>query len=483
MLKVGGSEGFEAFTFQAGSSVADIASAINLVSDALGVKATTDAVRATADRAGQTNIAAEGGSLKILSKTAGKDAGNVGIIFTENTGANSSALDVEVAADGNLVVKLGVEAATTAETLAAKNITAAGTLEITANNAGSAYSNVQLNIVDGGAGAATKATYDYRTNTINVSGDIGAGVDVAAVETAINDQLGSLFTATAAGTTTEDVTVGNKGTFTGVAFDKRLSSGNTLQALKDAIIADEQANALFDVSNSTGVLTGSLNKYTVSGAYGAANVGLASDLNNGIQFTGAAGTANTSVNFIKGTPGSDLGISFTENTATGGFSTAYLQGVGATIKIASTVQGTEYDGLTIKFADVASATDKGVALDLSAKTLTIGFNAGDGDEIDASVIAEKLNASGLFTATVIGDAAGKISATQTATTSGGNKYSAINVNLATDANGAITSTAADVIAAFNNSAELKRGLYGRQSRQQRRFRPGLRRQDLPPPAA
>jgi len=95
VLEVGGSEGYEAFNFAAGSSVADIASAINLVSDALGVRATTDSVRATAARAGQTNISAEGGSLKILSKTAGETAGDVGIVFAENGGPSADQLAVE----------------------------------------------------------------------------------------------------------------------------------------------------------------------------------------------------------------------------------------------------------------------------------------------------------------------------------------------------------------------------------------------------
>jgi len=466
VLEVGGSEGYEAFTFAAGSSVADIASAINLVSDALGVRATTDAVRATADRAGQTNISAAGGSLKILSKTAGATAGNVGIVFTENGGPDADQLDVEVGTDGNLIVRLGVEAATTADTLAARDLNAnAGEalLTIAARNAGSAFANVQLNIVDGGVGASTTATYDYKTKTITVTGDISTGVSGDDVEDAINDQLGTLFLATASGTdSTADVTAGNKGTFTGNATDKTLSSNNTLQALKDAIIADDggtyetNANSLFDVSQSTGVLTGSLNQYALSAAYGSVNVGLASDSNNGIQIFGTSGAAKTAINFVKGAANSSLSISYTENTATGGYSTAYLQGVGATVKIQATEQGTQYDGLTVQFGISGSASDNSVIYDASAKTLTISYDATtDGEQLSATSIAAMINTTGLFTASIIGSGSGQISVGQTATTSGGNKYSAININLATDANGAITSTAADVITAINNSAELQ----------------------------
>ena len=469
VLEIGGSEGYEAFNFAAGSSVSDIAAAINLVSDALGVKATTDTVRATADRAGQTNISAEGGSLKILSKTAGKTAGDVSVAFVENTGPHADQLAVEVASDGNLVVKLGVEAATKAAAVVRDMNGTPGeaTLSLVADKAGTAFANVELNIVATGVAGADTATFDYSTKTITVSTQTVTGFSGDALATVINEQLGDLFTATAGGTdSTADVTAGNKGVVTGNATDKTLSSGNTLAALKAAIQADTDrptqnyvgANSLFDVSQSTGVLTGSLNEYSLAGTYGSKNVGLASDLNNGIQILGKTQNDRTAINFVKSGAKSDLSITYTENTATNGYSTAYMQGVGATLKIVANEQGTDLDGVTIQFNDVTAgvATDRSIVYDKDAKTLTINYDsATEGTEFTADQIKAKIDATGLFSASVIGSGTGTISTSQTATTSGGNKYTAVNINLATDANGAITSTAADVINAINSSADLK----------------------------
>ena len=469
VLEIGGADGFEAFSFAAGSSVSDLAAAINLVSDALGIKAVTGAVTATEDRAGQVNLSATGGSLKIQSKTAGSAAGDVAIEFALQAVAGDP-LEVDASTPGKLRVILETTAATTAETLAAKAVGATATLTIAAKNAGSAYANVQLNLIDSGVDASpTVAVYDYQTKTINVTADLTGpnaliGDDLAA---AIDAQLGELFDATAVANGATAVTAGNKGVFTGNATDAGLSSNNTLAALQTAIANDLAPPAgtgaadLFDVSQFTGVLTGTLNSYAYSAIYGQTNVGLASDPNNGIQFTGIAGAQSTAINFVKSGNDQPLSITYTENTATNGYSTAYMQGVGATLKIVSNVQGTDYDGLTIQFNDVSGGVvtddaDTSVIFDKTAKTVTINYNSTtDGTEFTAAEVAAKLNGSGLFTASVIGSSTGTISTSQAATTSGGNRFTSININLATDINGAILSTAADVINVVNNSADLQ----------------------------
>ncbi len=461
VLEVGGSEGYEAFTFAAGSSVSDLAAAINLVSDALGVEATTGSVTATEDRAGQVNLAATGGSLKIKAKTAGAAAGDVAIQFVENT---TDQLAVSVV-DGNLRVALGVNAATSATGIETDLNSVAGeaTITIDANIAGSAYANVSLNIVETGVvGDPTTVTYDYETKTITVSVETVTGLSATDVATEINSQLGTLFTATAGGTTPgNDVTAGNKGVVTGSATDKSLSSDNTLAELQAAILADVgagHANDLFDVSEYTGVLTGSLNQYAYSSTYGQTNVGLGSDPNNGILFMGVEGTQSTPFNFVKSANNQPLTITYTENTATNGYSTAYLQGVGATLKVVANEQGTHYDGLTIQFNDVSGTapTDRSVIYDPTAKTLTINYNSlTEGTEFTAAEVAAKIESTGLFTTTVIGSATGTISTSQTAISAGGNKFTSININLATDVTGAIISTAADIINAVNSSADLQ----------------------------
>jgi flagellin len=456
VLKIGGSEGFEAFSFEAGSSVSDIAAAINLVSDALGVKAVTGSVTATESRAGRTTLASNGQTISIQANKAGKDAGEVAIEFVTSTTPGDFGAVRNIDGD-KITVTLEVTGATTAATTGPQAVTAGGdTLAITAANAGSAFSNVKLNVAIG-AGPAT-ASYDYKTNTINavlVAGD-AAAADLATV---INDNLGDLFTAAAAGATGDDVVpaTANTKTFTGVATDGgELTAANSMLALKNALdaLVDSDGKPYYTTTLS-GDGSALLNKFAYSGIYGQENVGLGSDPNNGIQFLGIEGSQVPAINFVKSGTNQPLSITYTANAGTDGYATAYLQGVGATVKIVSTVQGMDYDGVTILFANNPGPTT--AVFDKGAKTLTINYDtAANGDEILADDLAALINTTGLFEASVIGDGAtGVVSTSQTAQTTGGNLYSSININLATDSNGAILTTAADVINAINGSAELR----------------------------
>jgi flagellin len=191
------------------------------------------------------------------------------------------------------------------------------------------------------------------------------------------------------------------------------------------------------------------------------NAGLPSDLNNGIQLLGGQSASTLPITFVNSGTNQTLGVSLTSNTATGGYSTAYVQGGAAnsTIQVTADNQGTQYDGVTVQYNQ--SATDQSVVYNAQNKTITVNNNF-DGGAVTAGDVITQINGAlgtgtgKLFTASAVGGVStGLVTTGLSGTTSGGNQNTGIVVNLGTDANGNVTSTAADVITAINNSAPLQ----------------------------
>ncbi len=193
------------------------------------------------------------------------------------------------------------------------------------------------------------------------------------------------------------------------------------------------------------------------------NAGLSSDLNNGIQLLGGAAASELPITFVNNGDSQTLSLSLATNTATNGYSTAYVQGTNpnSTIKVVADNLGTQYDGTTVQYAQ--SATDTSVVYNAGAKTITVNNNFAGGAITAADVITQINGSLGsLFTASDINPddpsgtgAAGLVIAGLSGKTSGGNQYTGLTVNLGTDANGNVTSEASDVVAAINASAALQ----------------------------
>ncbi|MGQ9763242.1 MAG: flagellin, partial [Thermogutta sp.] len=90
VLEVGGKQGFEAFSFAAGSSVEDMARAINLVSDATGVVAELQR-KATAGQLITSSYGANN-DIVITANQAGEAPGDIRVKYTKSSSATTNVI-------------------------------------------------------------------------------------------------------------------------------------------------------------------------------------------------------------------------------------------------------------------------------------------------------------------------------------------------------------------------------------------------------
>ncbi|MEN6495691.1 MAG: flagellin, partial [Thermoguttaceae bacterium] len=178
VLEVGGSDGYQTFQFAAGSTVDEMASAINLVSDALGVRAEV-AAGATAGSLTVSSLGANN-DMVLTAKQAGFNAGNMNVKYTVG---NSSATTATYQAGsdsgdpGTINVALrtvaGVSATGTTDdtsllTKASALLDGANAnadLTFTAVNAGAAGNNLKVQYV---SGAANKVSFNEADGVMTV---------------------------------------------------------------------------------------------------------------------------------------------------------------------------------------------------------------------------------------------------------------------------------------------------------------------------
>jgi flagellin-like hook-associated protein FlgL len=472
VLTIGGANGYQTYNFAANTSLANMESAINADSESTGVQAAitgNTTGEATAATKGQTDLSGtNGGGITLIAKTAGQAAGNVAVVYNAAAG-NTAATNASYNANtGVLTVNLKTSAAAAAAAIANVDVGSGdgAVTTIAANVNGSQFNGTKLVITDNAGGTPDTATYNYATNTITASMNVTGGELDTDLNNVINAQLGSLFTASgdvgdALAVTSAVAVTDTSGNNGGV-----LDASDTYGAVATAITNATGGSPV--VATAVGTTTNLVSAFTQSASIGSVNTGQTTDLNNGIQFLGNANASYLPITFVNGGDSQTLGISLGTNTATNGYSTAYVQGANAnsTIKITAGNQGTQYDGITVQYAQATN--DQSVVYNAANKTLTVNNNFNGGAVTAAGVIAQ-INAAfanpggtPLFTASDVNPAdptgagaTGLVVAGLSGTTSGGNQYTGITVNLGTDSHGNITSTAANVIAAINGSATLQ----------------------------
>ncbi len=472
VLEIAGKEGSEAFSFSAGSSATEMRDAINLVSDALGIEASlADRVAETAT-AGQAKVLNSDGTsgFTVEAATAGEAAGNFTVNYSlasgdqvaDNTATwnagNPNVIDVAVAADQWTTYASDVM------TLGAGNIqlaqgadTADDTIQISALVDGDVYNGLTLTVASTGGGANT-ASYDYETNTITV--DLDASPTIADIKSAIETDLASLFAVTLDGTPDDTIKAGSlvfthAGTGTAGVDGGVVSANGTITNVADkidnlaeiaAITATGGAN-LIEITTASGTI-GSVNSTDDASA--------SDDPNNLVQLAGTEKAENLDVTFAAAGASQSFSIDYQLNERTNGYSTAYLTSTqddkAAVVKVVySAEQGQQWDGIDVSY--VSDATDRSVIWDKENKALTV-YNAATATAND---IRDQINNAlgSTFTATVIGTGGATATAFTTgdsATTADGRIYDSMTVNLATDANGVVTTTAAEAVNAINASA-------------------------------
>jgi flagellin-like hook-associated protein FlgL len=214
VLEIGGSDGYQTFQFAAGSSVDAMASAINLVSDALGVRAEV-AAGATAGSLTVSSLGANN-DMVLTAKQAGFNAGNMNVKYTVG---NSSATTATYQAGsdsgdpGTINVALrtvaGVSATGTTDdtslmTKASALLDGAAAnsdLTFTAVKAGAAGNNLKVTFV---SGAANKVSFNEADGTMTV--ELTAGTKANQVMALVNND------ATASQHMTVSLATGSDGT-------------------------------------------------------------------------------------------------------------------------------------------------------------------------------------------------------------------------------------------------------------------------------
>lgn len=456
VLEVGGKDGFEAFNFAAGSTIEDMAKAINLVSDALGISASVQ----TEATAGEITASSFGANNDILitADEAGQEAGDIRVKYVKGTSDTTTASYTPASGSdpAKLVVTLGTEQWATAS----DELDPAGTnnaIKLESKIAGEEFNGVTLNVVDTGAGGGITLDYDHDNKVLNVG--IESGTTTAdGLVTAINNdaRLSELFTASNVGESdgsgTLDHTDGAWAAFEtsgGVTGGEVIATANDVVDAINSAAGDYVTAALAEGNDGYGTV-GEFQEYAY---YGDATA------NNRLQFLGVEDSRN--IRFVSN-PGDSLSVDLSTDPQVTGFASATVQGVNAnsTIGITSRFKGAEYDDVSIVFND---STDNTVVYDEENKTLT--FNVDITGGYTAQQAVDLLNnddyAGKFFRAENFGtsDGSGALDASMSATTSGGIvSEGTVIVNLATTADGVVTTTAQDLIDYFDdseNAAELE----------------------------
>ena len=487
ILKVAGNNGSTAFSFAAGTTVEDMAAAINMVSSALGVTAKVDSVVAAEDMKGTLGLTTAGSTetLSITAAAAGATQGNYAIKYSLNyAGGTSASVSTKTLTGGTklLNVKLG---ATTYDNAKQKMTTVVGgifsattgvNLTMSAAKGGAAYNGLKVKLsVAFSAGTTKTRAFAGSIKTTGASSTwlvkitavtshtskMAAGVFKAGFNALFGDFL-KINTAgksiTAAGATTfSTITGGADG-----AIDANVHLDDIAAALNGIV------GSPLTVTSSTGAAAVQPDILSQAAYYGQMNntsqtVGTSTP-NNYIQFVAPDGLANIEINFVTGDEAGDsLRLIKNPNTVTNGYSTAYYQGAAENTSFALTANttGTEYDGTSIVFKQVNGLTGAAASWDKENKTITIAgdFATGVAAAAIETAVNKNVNLSSAFTFSDIGTGAGTITGDYSdsptvATTDGGNVYASLSINLATT-DGVVTTTAQDVIDLVNNDATLQ----------------------------
>lgn len=477
VLEIAGSNGTEAFNFGSGSSIDQIASAVNLVSDATGVRANVEEAPA---KAGEITVSSFGADNDIVltAKQAGKEAGNYRVRYDASAGTDKTTV-AYTAPDGDTAGTIDVTLATTQWTAASREIdfdTTTGTddnnaLKITAKLKGEDFNGVKLKFTSaGGVGANPTFAYDHDTKTLTVNIEDGTTTANDIVTALANDKdVAALFSITnvgdsnGSGTITATDTNGqavldafnNDNTTTGVkgGLGGGVDGGQITATAADVVAAINATDGLKDLVGAA-LADGNDGTGTVTDFAQSASYGTVED-NNRLQFLGPDGSRDIQ---FKSTANTALSVELDPATANESKAQAIVQGAAANSSFVVTAKnaGDDYNDVKIVLND---STDNTVVFDKEGKTLTfnVDLTGGSVSAADLKSLLENDEYAGkFFDIQLRGDGTGNFAATDddrtVGTTSGGGADDGkLIVNLATNAAGQVTTTAQDLIDYFNST--------------------------------
>ncbi|UUO05836.1 flagellin [Blastopirellula sp. J2-11] len=383
VLEIGGANGTEAFNFAKGSTIEEIASAVNLVSDATGVEALLE----TAATKGELTVSSFGTDNDILltANEAGFDPGDVRIKYSKGTSSTTTAsYTAPVGADpGKLEVTLGVSdyeaASLVVDTVGDNNA-----FTLTANEAGADYNGTQVVFADGAELGDESASYDASTKTLTITKNAASNADaiVAAINNA-TERTAASFTTSGAANASLTVTskiLGDETNSVGIEYvDNASLTGG-------ALVSFDEANNKLVVQIDTGVSTGTEVRDAINAQVG--------DLFSAAYATGNDGSGAVATGDIAGSS------TFAGGTTTARSQASVLVEAGnadASIHVRALTGGTEIDGVQLIYS-TSGAVAKGAetaAYDADANTLTVQINVAS---TGAEVVTAIDSLTGLFDA-------------------------------------------------------------------------------------
>lgn len=346
VLEIGGANGTEAFNFASGSTIDEIATAVNLVSDATGVQASV----ASEATKGQINVSSLGldNDILLTANDAGFDEGDVRVKFskggtastavsyTASTEFSPALVDVQlrttdgVAASGSIDDSSNLTAATA--TIDSGN--ANDDITFTAVTAGANGNDIEIVFVDDAAVTAGSeiATYNANTGTVTVQVDNGnttANQVIQAVNTDV--VVSEIVNAAVAGTDTGAGVV--------AATTTSLTGGE-----------GDIDNDFLITANFEGTQFNDTDVHIVAGNATAAGI---TSLNTTATLTLSDDATNAALTFtskLAGNAGNDIAVVFTEDA-----NAATIAVVGNTISIKTDIAATTAaDVVTLIEGDAAA---------------------------------------------------------------------------------------------------------------------------------
>lgn len=457
-LQISGKNGSNVFQFAAGSSIENIASAVNLVSDATGVQASVQ----KAATKGQLIVSSFGknNDITLTANTAGQAAGNIEVKYSLNNSTSTTAVYTAGVGNnpGTINVKLGSQASAAATALV-DPAGANNAIDFTALQTGSDFNGVTVDYVDGTGGGVTAGnelySYDYSTKklTISIEAGVSTGANIqAALGNAANAHAAALFSAAlhpdnnGSGTVVAAAGVGTFGG--GVDGGAVVATASDVVAAINGVSGIPVTASLAGADNGLG-LASAFTKFASSGSVSAGNAlqFLGTDTAANIRYTSAAGQS--------------LGVDTTSDPRVLGNSKTTIQeaAANATLTFTAQTKGTAADGVTVSYlddSDVTGGGDEFAVYDKNAKTLTIHINNGTSTAQDVLNAVNSDNyVHQYFHASNFGnsDGSGLVAGGDQGTTAGGLIGSGtLIVKLATDSNGIVTTTANDLVNFFNDPA-------------------------------
>lgn len=462
VLEIGGANGTEAFNFAQGSTIEEIAAAVNLVSDATGV----DAQLEKAATKGQVVLSSFGANNDVLitANDAGFDAGDIRVNYSVGTSTATSATYTSPVGGepGKINVSLGVSEWENASVVV-DQAGADNAIRITSNNSGADFNDITVVFTDTETAGAETAVFDQDAKTLTIgieSGVTTAAQVVAAINNAgANPQVAEYFTASYVednGATGAGLMVASAdaGSFAGgVNGGEIIATGNdVIEAINNATGQNVVTASLAEGNNGYGVVS----DFSQVAYYGSA------EKDNQLQFMSPENAPN--VKFVT-SPGGSLSLDTTTDPRIEGRSSTTVQSsdANASISITAKFDGTEFDGYSFVFVDNINvgAGDEFVVMDRESKTITV--NIFDGTST-ADQIVDAINndtyVSQFFKADNFGSSDGSGAFTvanldDIAQTSGGLvSEGTMIINLGTDANGLVTTTANDLVEFFDDPSKF-----------------------------